>query len=103
LELTQDAGSLFALVISVLANLFLSYWVVRRDQDAQGRVRLLRSWNEASLLSAIVLVGPLAIWLHFIKSRRSLAGVLLGFGWMLAVTLAVDDLGEGLAWVLGPR
>jgi len=65
--------------------------VIRRDLARLAPERLARSWNDASLWSAIVAFGPVAVVVHFTRTRRSLVGLLLGLGWA-GVPLAASAL-----------
>ena len=82
----------FALGIAVPAG------IVRRDVRKLSEERLARAWPDASLWSAVVVFGPLCLPVHFIKTRRSWSGVLLGFGWLacalLLITVPVELLGR---------
>jgi hypothetical protein len=82
----------FALGIAVPAV------IVRRDLGRLTGERLARAWPEASLWSAVVVFGPLCLPIHFIRTRRSWAGLGLGAFWLvcavLLVTLPVELLGR---------
>jgi lipopolysaccharide export LptBFGC system permease protein LptF len=80
-----------ALVVVQLAlQIALPWWIVRSDMKRLDARALARTWNDASFWSAVVAFGALSIPVHFLKSRRSLRGFVLGLGWMLlAVALVV--------------
>jgi len=82
----------FALGIAVPAV------IVRRDLGRLTGERLARAWPEASLWSAVVVFGPLCLPIHFIRTRRSWAGLGLGAFWLVCavilVTLPVELLGR---------
>jgi hypothetical protein len=78
------------------ATIAVSAWIVRRDVKRLGPPELARAWPESSLWSAVVCFSPLCIPLHFVRTRRSLAGVALGLAWFAGALLGVD----GLAWLL---
>jgi hypothetical protein len=40
--------------------------------------RLERAWNTASFLNAALTFGPLAVWVHFARTRANVAGFVLG-------------------------
>jgi len=67
--------------------ILLSWWVVRRDFARLGPRELERTWNQASFWSALVFFAPFCIPVHFVRARRSLAGLGLGVVWMVGVTL----------------
>jgi hypothetical protein len=79
------------LAVQIFLNIALPAWVVRRDQRRLRPEQLARTWNDASFWAAVVAFGPLCVPVHFTKARRSVAGLLLGLGWM-AVALAVISL-----------
>jgi hypothetical protein len=82
----------FALGIAVPAA------IVRRDLQRLSGELLARSWPDASLWAAVVVFGPLCLPVHFIKTRRSWLGLLLGLGWLacaiILITLPVELLGR---------
>jgi hypothetical protein len=61
-------------------NALLPYLIVRRDLRGLSADRLARAWPDASFLSAVISFGPLALPVHFSKTRRSWAGFGLGVG-----------------------
>lgn len=88
------------LSIRVALNISVPLLIIRRDLAQLEERRRDRSWNEASLLSAVVVFGPLALLAHFVRSRRSTGGALLGLLWTalaIAITEAVLRATELLA------
>ncbi|MEI9953570.1 MAG: hypothetical protein WDO74_32460 [Pseudomonadota bacterium] len=73
-------SELLVVASSLILNALLPYLIVRRDLRALSAERLARAWTEASFLAAVVTFGPLALPVHFAKTRRSLAGFGLGVG-----------------------
>ena len=65
------------------------WWIVHRDLRRRPPEQLERAWNDASFWAAIVAFGPLCIPIHFIKTRRSLWGLLLGVFWMAAAIVLI--------------
>lgn len=57
--------------------------VIRRDLSRLPAQARGRCWNEASLWSAVVAFGPIALLVHFARSRRSSLGFALGLAWAL--------------------
>lgn len=70
--------------------------VVRRDIARLAPLRLARAWNDASFWSAVVAFGPLALIVHFARTRRSLLGLLLGLGWAAAGIFLSGLVSSGL-------
>jgi len=66
-------------------NIALPYAVTRRDRRGLTTEQLERSWNTASWASAVYFFGPLCLPAHFWVTRRTMRGLAVGVGWMLAV------------------
>jgi hypothetical protein len=90
---------LFSLQLAL--NIAVPWWIVRRDLRRLSDERLARAWNDASFWISIVMFGPLCLPFHFVKTRRSLLGGLLGVGWMLAAFVAIGLAATGVAYVFG--
>lgn len=89
------------LLLQLALGISLTAWVVRRDMRRGGPERLARSWNTGSFWSAVVVFQPLAILVHFLRTRRSVKGLLLGIVWTLAVALVISAASELLSLVAG--
>jgi hypothetical protein len=85
----------FALAIVVPAT------IVRRDLARLQGERLARAWPDASLWSAVVVFGPLCVPVHFIRTRRSWAGLGLGIFWLACAILLISLPIEGLGAIFG--
>ncbi len=89
LALLLGAVCVWALAGKIFGGLYPDY----------GRVARLRSpvgyWNGLALVGDIAL--PLALWLA--KSRRTL-GIVLAYGWLVALTLTYSRAGVGIALVI---
>ena len=59
--------------------------LIRRDIARLSPERWARSWNDATLWAAAAAFGPLALIVHFARTRRSLVGLGLGLLWATAV------------------
>jgi len=94
-------SEVFVLVLSFVLNAALPYFVVRYDVKRLSELQLARAWPEASFLSAVFAFGPLALPVHFGKTRRSLLGVLLGLAVCAATLLTQALIATGLSTVLG--
>ena len=73
-------SEILVVALSLTLNALLPYLIVRRDLRRLSGERLARAWTDASFLSAMVAFGPLALPVHFSKTRRSLLGFGLGVG-----------------------
>jgi hypothetical protein len=91
--------SVIDLVSQIALQITLTAWVVRRDMRRASPERLLRAWNDATFWTAVVVFGPLCIPVHFVRTRRSIVGLLIGVLWMVAVLVALWLFGEGIDWV----
>jgi uncharacterized membrane protein len=91
--------SVIDLVVQLALQITLTAWVVRRDMWRTPPAQLVRAWNDASFWSAVVMFGPLCIPVHFVRTRRSFAGLVVGIAWMIAVLVALWLVGEAIAWL----
>lgn len=73
-------SEVLVVALSLTLNALLPYLIVRRDLRRLSGERLARAWPDASFLSAVIGFGPLALPIHFTKTRRSLTGFGLGVG-----------------------
>lgn len=89
--------SVVDLVLQLGLQITLTAWVVRRDMRRAPPERLVRAWNDASFWSAVVVFGPLCIPVHFVRTRRTLLGFLIGAAWMIAVMVILALISEGVA------
>ena len=88
-------------LLSLVLNALVPYWIVKRDLARLPEDRLWRAWTEASFLSAVLAFGPFSLPVHFAKTRRSLAGLGIGVG-LCALSLLVQGLLVfGLSALLG--
>jgi hypothetical protein len=63
--------------------------VVRRDIRRLPPAQRARAWPDPSVWVAVALVSVFAVPLHFIRTRRTFLGVLLGLGWFVATYTVV--------------
>ena len=90
-----------ALVTLQLAlNIALPAWLVRRDMRRLEPQQLARTWNDASMWSAVIAFGPLCLPFHFVKARHAWPGLLLGLSSMLATMVLVALIGGAAEYVL---
>jgi hypothetical protein len=76
--------------------------IVRRDERRLSPARLARAWPPSTRDTVVfatwqlgVLFGCPAVFVWFVRTRRSLGGVLLGLGWAALVFLVANA-----AWLL---
>ena len=84
------------MVLEFVAAIAVSVLVVTRDVKGLDPRLLARAWPTTSIWSAVALLGPFCIPLHFLRTRRSLLGLVLGLDWFAGAALAL----EGLGWLL---
>ena len=85
----SGVGEVLLYAWSIALNLAVPAGVVWQDLlDLRGE-QLARSWPDASVWSAVATLGPFAVLLHFIRTRRSWPGVLLGLLWLACTLLLV--------------
>jgi hypothetical protein len=85
-------SDVLVLLVQFFASIFVTAWIVRFD-IARLPARLKeRAWPDSSLWAAVVWFSPLCLLIHFLRTRRSLLGLLLGILWLLAAMLAVSGL-----------
>jgi hypothetical protein len=89
------------LVLQIALGVSLTAWVVRRDMLRLPPERFLRSWNEASFWSAVVAFQPWSILVHFVRTRRSVWGFVLGLLWTALVLAVISLVVSGVDWVAG--
>ena len=95
--------SVLGVVLDLVLGVALTAWVVRLDMRRLPPERLLRSWNVASFWSAVVAFGPLSIPVHFVRTRRSVLGFLLGCAWAVGVIFVLELVGTAVMWIGGER
>jgi len=89
------------MVLEFVAAIAVSGLVVTRDVKRLEPRLLARAWPPTSIWSAVALLGPFCIPLHFLRTRRSLLGLLLGVAWLAAAALSLEALGWVLERTLG--
>jgi hypothetical protein len=87
--------------VQLALGIALPWLIVRRDLARLDEQRLERAWNEASFWCAIVVFGPLSLPFHFVKTRRSALGVLLGIVWMALSIAAIGLVASAISLVVG--
>jgi protein-S-isoprenylcysteine O-methyltransferase Ste14 len=80
-------------VIELALGIVVPYSALRFDLARLSPERLDRAWPSSSMWSALVAFGPLCLPFHFVKTRRSLWGLVLG----LLVTIATLAVIAGIS------
>ena len=98
--MTEGNLELLQIVASWSVTLPLVAWVIVRDERHLEEPALDRAWPPVSRDAAIfgmwnMGVHPLCVLIHFVRTRRSALGALLGLAWLVAV------LGAGVGVQIG--
>ncbi len=72
-----------------ILQISLAFLLVRRDERRLSATELARAFPQSTFYIAVVVFGALAIPVHFVRTRRSIRGIVLGLVW-LAVTVALS-------------
>ena len=88
------------LVVSAALQVCLTFLVIRRDERRLAGTTAARSFPPATFWVAVVVFGPLSIPIHFVRTRRSWAGLMLGLLWIAATLGLIATAGLGLQIVL---
>jgi len=96
-------GEILLFTLSFALGIAVPALIVRRDLARLQGDRLARSWPDASLWSAVVVFGPLCVPIHFVRTRRSWWGLLLGVLWLVGAVLLITLPVEALAAIFGVR
>lgn len=73
-----------SLIVQVVAGVTFPALIVSGDLRRLQGARLERAWPDATVLSAALAFGPLCLVVHFVRTRRSWGGLLLGLAWTVA-------------------
>jgi hypothetical protein len=88
-------------VLSMALGIAVPAVIVRWDLGQLTGEQLARAWPDASLWLAVAVFGPICLPIHFIRTRRSWAGVGWGALWLLGALALVTLPVEALGWAFG--
>jgi hypothetical protein len=94
-------SEVFLFAVSFALSIAVPAVIVRRDLARLSGERLARAWPDAGMWSAVVAFNLLCLPVHFIRTRRSWAGVGLGVFWLVGAFFLIWLPVEGLARILG--
>lgn len=83
-------GQVLLFTLSFVLGIAVPEAIVRHDLHGLRGEPLERAWPDASVWSAVVVFGPLCLPVHFIKTRRSWLGALLGALWLVIALLLIS-------------
>jgi hypothetical protein len=85
------------LVTSASLQILLTYWIVRRDDRRLTGIASARAFPTATFWIAVVVFGPVSIPIHYVRTRRSWTGLMLGILWFAATVAIIALAGLGIA------
>ncbi|HWZ89729.1 MAG TPA: hypothetical protein VNW92_12790 [Polyangiaceae bacterium] len=94
-------AEIFVITLAFAVSRALPYAIVKEDLEGLSPERLSRAWRDTSFLVAVILFGPLALPVHFVKTRRSWAGLGLGLGVAVGAIFCIGLVEAALSWALG--
>lgn len=80
--------------MQMLLGVLLPWLVLQRDLRRLQGERRARAWPDATILAAPLAFGPACLLFHFIRTRRSVLGILLG----VFATTACYSLLSAIGW-----
>ncbi len=89
-------GEILELLVPWVVALALLFALLSWDEARLSPEQLARAWPPATRLLAVVYFGVVSLPIHFGRTRRSAAGILLGFAWAAAITLVDEGVAEGV-------
>lgn len=88
------------LLVSLFASIGVTAFILYFDIGRLGPREQARAWPVSSLWAAVGWFSPLCLVIHFIRTRRSLRGVLLGLGWLVGAIVAIEALARAADWLI---
>ncbi|HEY1956521.1 MAG TPA: hypothetical protein VGH28_12945 [Polyangiaceae bacterium] len=70
-----------AMLVSAAVSWTASWWVIKRDEKKLDETMLARAYAPATLACSVFVFQQIAVLVHFIRTRRSFRGFLLGVLW----------------------
>ncbi len=83
-------------VLGWMVSTAATFGIVVLDERTMGEAFLERAWPPVSRNAAIYFFGPLALLVHFVRTRRNVIGILLGCGAVAVVALVSELVGMAL-------
>jgi hypothetical protein len=88
-------------LVVMIAQILLPFWLIRRDERRLSTARQMLAFPEATFWIAVVCFGPLAVFVHFLRTRRGLLGLAVGLAWLAVTLVLLVLIGVGLEKILG--
>jgi len=89
-------AEILALLVPWVVSTTLIFLLIHRDEARLPPEQLARAWPTATRRTAVVYFGPLALPVHFGRTRRSVLGVVQGLAWALAIGALDGWVGDGV-------
>ncbi len=94
-NVTDSLLEVGAILVSAAVSWTTSAWIIKRDERKLSPKMLERAYAPATFAASVFLFQQIAVLVHFICTRRSFVGFLLGVAWTLAAfvpAIVVDAL-----------
>lgn len=89
------------LLVGMFASIGVTAWILYFDIRRLPPREQARAWPVASLWAAVVLFSPLCLLIHFVRTRRTPLGFLLGVAWLIGDFLVIEGLSQAADWLIG--
>ena len=100
-RMLRGVGEVGLFTLDAALGIFVSWRLLRWDLRRLSPLELSRAWPDSSMWMTVVLLGLFSVPLHFIRTRRSWAGLDMAQFWF-AVAFALSSLPVwGLALIFG--
>jgi phosphatidylglycerophosphate synthase len=97
----DDEPGMPAFIAATVSSILLTYIVLRLDERRLSKEQYLRAWLPASQMAAY-LFAPLSLLVHFVRTRRSVGGGLLGMLVVVVVSVAGELVARATEWLVTP-
>ncbi len=87
-------------VLGWIVSTATTFGILILDERSMGDALLERAWPPVSRNAAVCFFGPLALPVHFIRTRRNVVGILLGVGAVAIVAIVSELVGMALEAVV---
>ena len=76
-----------AILVSGAVSWTVSAVIIKRDEKRLDDEMLARAYPPATLAASVFLFQQIAVLVHFVRTRRSFRGFLLGLGWAIVAMI----------------
>jgi hypothetical protein len=89
------------LLVGFFASIAVTAWILHFDIRRLPPRLQARAWPVSSLWAAVAWFAPLCLLIHFVRTRRSIVGLLLGLAWLAGALVAIEGLAQAADWLIG--